>query len=72
VDALIRAAFLRGVSTREVGEVLEPVLGWQPSAQTVSRVAQALDSKVRLYHWRRLVDDWGYLLLDGITMTGSP
>ncbi len=68
VDALIRQAFLRGVSTREVGAVLEPVLGFQPSAQTVSRVAQALDSKVRLYHWRRLDDEWRYLLLDGITM----
>lgn len=68
VDALIRAAFLRGISTREGGEVLEPILGFAPSAQTVSRVAQALDSKVRLYHWRRLDDDWQYLLLDGITM----
>jgi transposase-like protein len=68
VDGLIRQAFLRGVSTREVGEVLAPVLGWQPSAQTVSRIAEALDSKVRLFHWRRLDDDWLYVLLDGVTM----
>jgi len=33
VDTLIRQAFLRGVSTRQVGAVLAPVLGWQPSAQ---------------------------------------
>jgi len=43
VDTLIRQAFLRGVSTRQVGAVLAPVLGWQPSAQTVSTIAKALD-----------------------------
>lgn len=68
VDTLIRQAFLRGVSTREVGEVLEPVLGRRPSAQTVSRVVQALDSAVRHFHWRGLQDDIRYLLLDGVTM----
>ena len=68
VDQLIREAFLRGISTREVGDVLEPVLGWKPSAQTVSRVARSLDSAVRHFHWRRLTDDVQYLLLDGVTM----
>lgn len=68
VDALIREAFLRGVSTREVGAVLEPVLGWRASAQTVSQVARALDRDVRRFHWRRLDDDIRYLLLDGVTM----
>lgn len=68
VDQLIRDAFLRGISTREVGDVLEPVVGWKPSAQTVSRVARSLDSAVRHFHWRRLTDDIEYLLLDGVTM----
>jgi putative transposase len=68
VDQLLRQAFLRGVSTREVGEVLEPVLGCRPSAQTVSRVAQALDAQVKRFHWRPLKDTFRYLLLDGITM----
>jgi len=44
VGELIRKAFLRGISSCEVGEVLEPVLGWRPSAQTVSNLARALDS----------------------------
>jgi putative transposase len=69
VDSLIREAFLRGVSTREVGEVLEPILGCAPSAQTVSRISKALDGEVRRFHWRRLGDDVRYLLLDGVTMT---
>jgi len=30
VDQLIREAFLQGISTRQVGEVLEPVLGGSP------------------------------------------
>ena len=68
VDQLIREAFLQGISTRQVGEVLGPVLGWQSSAQTVSRITQALDFEVRRFHWRRLDDDVQYLLLDGITM----
>lgn len=68
VDALLRQAFLRGVSTREVGEVLEPVLGCRPSAQTVSRVTRVLDREVRRFHWRPLADDLVYLLLDGVTM----
>ena len=68
VDGLIRQAFLRGVSTRQVGTVLAPVLGWQPSAQTVSTIARSLDQEVQRYHWRRVEDDWVYLLLDGVTM----
>jgi len=64
VDELIRSAFLRGVSTREVGEVLEPVLGCRPSAQTT----RTLDRAVRRFHWRRLDDQVRYLLLDGVTM----
>lgn len=68
VDRLIRGAFLRGVSTREVGEVLEPVLGCRPSAQTVSRIAKSLDSEVRRFHWRMLDDNIEYLFLDGVTM----
>jgi transposase-like protein len=69
VDRLIRQAFLRGISTREVGEVLEPILGCRPSAQTVSRIAQSLDAEVRRFHWRWLSDEFRYLLLDGVTMT---
>ena len=68
VDGLIRQAFLRGVSTRQVGAVLEPVLGWKPSAQTVSTIAKSLDQEVQRYHWRKVGDDWVYLLLDGVTM----
>jgi transposase-like protein len=68
VNQLIREVFLAGVSTRRVGEVLAPVLGEAPSAQTVSRVALSLDSEVRRFHNRPLSDHYCYLILDGITL----
>lgn len=69
VEGLIREAFLRGISTREVGEVLSPIIGCRPSAQTVSRITRTLDAEVRRFHWRGLCDDVRYLLLDGVSMT---
>jgi len=68
VNELVREAFLRGISTRQVGEVLEPVLGEAYSAQTVSRIAQGLDQAVAAYHRRRLRDEYVYLFLDGVVL----
>jgi len=68
VTRLVREAFLAGVSTRRVGEVLAPVLGEPLSPQTVSRIARSLDAEVRRYHSRLLKDCYQYLLLDGITL----
>jgi len=66
VDHLIRDVFLRGVSTREVGEVLQELLGEPVSAATVSRVAAALDGEVDRFHQSPLADGWRYLVLDGV------
>jgi len=68
VDRLIRDTFLRGVSTREVGRVLQGLLGEPVSAQTVSRVARSLDEEVRRFHEVPLADDVVYLLLDGVSL----
>jgi len=68
VNALIREIFLAGISTRRVGEVLEPLLGERLSAQTVSRVAQRLHWEVERFHRALLPDDVLYLLLDGVSM----
>lgn len=68
VSQLIREAFLAGVSTRRVGEVLEPVLGEQISPSTVSNVCKALDREVGAYLSRPVGDNWAYLLLDGLTL----
>jgi len=68
VNVTIRELFLRGISTRQVREVVQPLLGEGVSAQTVSRIYYSLDRDVARYHRRPLVDAYIYLLLDGITL----
>lgn len=68
VNGLVREAFLRGVSTRQVGEVLEPVLGESYSPQTVSRIVRGLDQAVQAFHQRRLPDEYVYIFLDGVVL----
>ena len=68
VNGLVREAFLRGISTRQVGEVLEPVLGESYSPQTVSRIARGLDQAAQAFHRRRLGDEDVYIFLDGVVL----
>ena len=68
VHDLVREAFLRGISTRQVGAVLEPILGEAYSAQTISRIVRGLDGAVEQFHRRPLVDDCVYLFLDGVVL----
>jgi len=63
---LIREAFLRGISTRQVGRVVAMLTDEPVSAQTVSKLTRCLDEQVRRFHRARLEDDWAYLFLDGI------
>src|ERR1700693_3707370 len=66
VSAMIRQAFLRGISTRGVGRVVSLLTGEPVSAQTVSRLTRVLDKQVEKFHHAPLGDDWCYLLLDGV------
>ena len=68
VNELVLAAFLRGISTRQVGQVLEPFLGECYSAQTISNITRQLDHAVAQFHRRPLRDDYVYLFLDGIVL----
>ena len=68
VNNLILQAFLRGVSTRQVGQVLEPVLGEAYSAQTISNITRQLQQAVEQFHRRPLGDEYVYLFLDGIVL----
>jgi putative transposase len=68
VALLIREAFLRGISTRQVGRVVAVLTGEKVSPQTVSRITQELDQAVRQFHQARLDDDWAYLFLDGVSL----
>ncbi len=65
---LIREAFLRGISTRQVGRVVAIVSGEAVSAQTVSKVSRSLDRLVKAFREARLKDEWVYLFLDGVSL----
>ena len=68
VSLLIREAFLRGISTRQVGRVVAIVTGETVSAQTVSKLTRDLDEAVHQFHQAPLSDDWAYLYLDGVNL----
>jgi len=68
VSLLIREAFLRGISTRQVGRIVAILTGETVSAQTVSKLTRDLDEAVRQFHQARLGDDYAYLFLDGVSL----
>ena len=68
VDNLLQNIFLAGVSTRRVGEILQPLLQTKVSATKVSRVCRKLDAHVTTYHKRTLIDEYQYLILDAINL----
>lgn len=68
VALLIREAFLRGISTRQVGRVVALVTDEVVSHQTVSRITRELDEMVKQFHEARLEDDYLYLYLDGVSL----
>jgi len=65
---LIREAFLRGISTCQVGRVVASVTGEEVSAQTVSKLSRSLDRLVKAFREARLKDEWVYLFLDGVSL----
>lgn len=68
VAMLIREAFLRGISTRQVGRIVATFTGEPVSAQTVSKLTRDLDQAVRQFHNAPLQDEWAYLFLDGVSL----
>jgi putative transposase len=65
---LIREAFLRGISTRQVGRVVATLTGEVVSAQTVSKLSRSLDRLVKAFQGAPLKDEWAYLFLDGVSL----
>jgi transposase-like protein len=68
VVLLIREAFLRGISTRQVGRVVAILTGDPVSAQTVSKVSRSLDQAVKQFQEAPIKDEWAYLFLDGVRL----
>jgi len=68
VNALLRTAFISGVSTRQVGPLTALILDAAVSASTVSRVTQSLGAEVARFHARPLEDRACALLLDEVRL----
>jgi len=69
VDQALRDIFIAGVSTRRVGEALSCLLDAPISATTISNVTKTIDSKVKEFQNRPLLDEYQYLILDGINLS---
>jgi transposase-like protein len=68
VDEGIKEMFLRGVSTRKVGQVLNALSGSEVSAGYVSRVTKELDWEVRRFENEPVADDYALLFLDALSV----
>ena len=63
--AAMQEMVVRGVSTRQVGSVLEAMAGFEVSAATVSRAMTELDEQIRAFRERSLSQcEWPYLIID--------
>ena len=68
VEDIIEGIFLRGVSTRRVGEAITKLLDTKVSHSTVSNITRRLDIKVREFHRATILDEYQYIFLDAITL----
>ena len=66
LNKLICECYWRGISTRDVKEILKALSGIEVSASTVSRLTSQWQSEVIRWHCRRLEDNYVYLFLDGV------
>ncbi len=61
--------FVAGVSTQQVGEVTQTLMGIAPSASSVSRLNHTLTQQFEQWRERPLPAHWRILYLDGIHFT---
>ena len=65
LDEAIGEMFVKGVSTRQVGQVVKSLTGDQPSPSTVSRVFQTLEGEFEQWKKRELEERYVYIFADG-------
>ena len=66
VEQKVVEMFLKGLSVRAIGPVLDGLLGLSVSPGQVSRLGRKGDTQVQAVHRRELEDRYVYLFLDGI------
>ena len=65
LDQAIGEMFVAGASQRQVGQVMQTLVGEQPSASTVSRVFHTLEAEFAQWKSRPLAAHYRYLFADG-------
>jgi transposase-like protein len=66
VEGEVVEMFLKGLSVRSIGPILDGLLGLPISPGQVSRLARRIDHQVSAFHRGRLEDRYVYLFFDGI------
>lgn len=69
VNESLMNVFLYGVSTRDVAGAVKPLLETSYSASCISRITKSLDSKVKEFQNKELLDEYQFLFLDGLTLS---
>jgi len=69
LDQAISQMFIKGLSTRQVGQVMEALTGSKPSPSTVSRVFHTLEAEYAQWKTRRLEERYAYAFADGTYFT---
>ena len=69
LDSAIAQMFVKGASTKQVGEVMATLTGSEPSASTVSRVFHTLEEEYGQWKKRQLAERYVYAFADGTYFT---
>jgi putative transposase len=64
LTAVIQEAYVQGVSTRSVDDLVKAMGGYGVSKSQVSRLCEEIDAKVKAFLDRPLEGDWPYVWLD--------
>lgn len=65
LDEAIGEMFVKGISARQVGQVVASLTGSRPSASTVSRVFHTLEGEFEQWKLRKLAERYLYVFADG-------
>ena len=69
LDQAIGEMFIKGLSTKQVGQVMATLTGSKPSASSVSRVFHSLEAESSQWKTRRLEERYAYAFADGTYFT---
>ncbi len=72
LTAVIQEAYIQGVSTRSVDDLVKAMGMSGISKSQVSRLVEEIDDKVQAFLTRPIEGDWPYLWIDATSVTFAP